>query len=369
MEKIHISTVQAMMLGITGITVTGHLLFIPVVLNLSGRDAWLALLAAALPTVILSYVIASLGMRYPGRTVVQYSQDIFGKWLGKVVALLFIFYFFHDASLSIRGFGEFFTSAITPRTPILVYFAAIVLLGVYVVKNGLEVLARTNQILLVVMIPVGILASVLTHKDKDYKNFLPIMEFGPEPMLAGMFSLVSLYSTFVVLGMVFTNLSTTKHLKRSAVITMIILIAMFFGPLTGPIALLGAERSTGISFPTFQILRDIKIGDLQRLDFIGIMLWSLGSFGKVALFLYAVSLGTAQWFGLKDYRALVVPIGALLVIAALLNSNNYAELYRFFRDTYPYYSTFIGFVLPLALLAASSIRKYRKRREEASDDI
>jgi spore germination protein KB len=369
MEKIHISTVQAMMLGLTSMVVTGHLLFIPVVLNLSGRDVWLALLAAALPTLFLGYIIASLSFSYPGRTLIQYSQDIFGKWLGKSVAALFVLYFFHDASLSLRGFGEFFTSAITPRTPIVVYFIAIIVLAVLVVKSGLEVLARTNQIFFVFMVPVGLLASVLTHKDKDYKNFLPVMEFGPEPMLAGMFSLVSLYSTLIVLGMVFANISQTKRLKKSAVITMIILIAMFFGPLTGPVALLGAERSMGISFPTFQILRDIKIGDLQRLDFIGIMLWSFGSFGKISLFLYAVSLGTAQWFGLKDYRSLVVPISALTVIAALLNSNNYVELYRFFRDSYPYYSTFIGFVLPLLLFGVSYIRRYRKKREEARDDI
>jgi spore germination protein KB len=137
MNRVTISNVQTYMLGISSLTVTGHLLFIPAIINHAGRDSWLSVITALFP------------------------------------------------ALSIRGFGEFFTTAITPRTPILVYFSAIIILAVYAVRSGLEVLARTNAMFLLTMIPIGIVASILTHKDKDYRNFLPILEYGPEPMLLG----------------------------------------------------------------------------------------------------------------------------------------------------------------------------------------
>ncbi|WP_134703201.1 endospore germination permease [Ammoniphilus sp. YIM 78166] len=356
MEKIKISTVQALMLGVASVTIMGHLLFIPVLLNHAGKDSWLSLFLTLVPALMIGYVVARLAQLFPGRTLIEYSEDILGKWLGKIIALLFVFYFFHDASLALRGFGEFYTSAITPRTPIVVYFSAIVFMAVYAVRSGLEVLARTNQIFLITMIPVGIMASIMTQKDKDYANFLPILEYGPEPMLMGTFSLVSLYSTFIVLGMIFPYISNTKKLKRFSMLTMVILILMFIGPVTGPIALFGPERSIGLTFPSFQILRDMQVGELQRLDLLGILLWSMGSFSKITLFLYATTLGLAQCLRLSDYRVLSVPIGVLMIVTALLNSESFVEIFRFFKDTYPYYSFTIAFLIPMILLVTARLR-------------
>lgn len=360
MEKIKITPLQALMLGISSITVTGHLLFLSVIMNHSGRDSWIALLLAAGPSVVIGYFVAALAVRYPGQSLVQYSQTILGKWLGKLIALLFIIYFFHDATLSIRGFGEFFTTAVTPRTPIMVYLVCIVLLSVYAVRNGLEVMARTNQAFLVLMIIIGIVASAITHKDKDYLNFLPILEQGAAPVMTGMLTIVSLFSTILVLSMIFPYINHTKKLRRSSMFAMLILVLMFIGPVTGVVAIYGAERAMGLYFPSFQILRDIEVGQLQRLDIIGIMLWSMGSYAKISTFLYASVVGIAQLFNLKEYKSLAMPTGLLLVIVSLLNSESLVGLYRFFSKTYPYYSVFFGLVLPCLLLIISSIRKRRE---------
>jgi spore germination protein KB len=365
MEKIKISLGQAHMLAIASITVTGHLLFIPAVISHAGRDTWISALVAFIPALFIGYVISSLAQRYKGQSLVEYSQVILGKWLGKIVAVLLLLYLFHDISLVVRGFGEFFTSAITPRTPIMVFFSAIIILAVYAVRGGLEVIARTNQIFLVILIPLGIAASLLTLKDKDYGNLLPVLEFGLLPALKGGLVLVSLYSTFLVFSMIFPFVNDNKPaLKKYSLWTMAILIVMFLGPLTGPIAMVGPERAQGLFFPTFQILRDIQIGSLQRLDLLGIMLWSMGSFSKVSLFLYAISVGIAQLFGLKEYRSLAAPIGCLCAIVALLLSEDLMEVFRFFKDVYPLYSTFFGIGIPTFLLCIAKLREVLSKKSK-----
>lgn len=370
MEKVRISLTQAQMLIITSITASGHLLFIPAILNHTGRDSWLCLLLVVPPALLIAYTVSSLARMYPGRTAIEYLPLIVGKWPGKLFAALFLFYFFHHALLSVRGFGEFFTIAITPDTPILVYFAAILSLAVYAVRNNLEVLARTNQLFLPIMILVGLSASILTHKDKDFHNFQPILEFGFEPVLQGTLTLAGLYGSFLLMSMVFPYVSRdAKSFQKRSLITMIILIVMFAGPLTGPVAVYGPERSIGISFPTFQLLRDIRVGELQRLDVLGILLWSLGSFGKISLYLYSISLGLAQLFGLKDYRSLVIPVAALIAINSMMISENFLEIYRFLRDTYPYYSNFMGLLLPLLVLLIAKWRERSKHKDGGDDDV
>jgi spore germination protein KB len=363
MDKAVISRTQAFMLGISGITVSGHLLFIPVVLNLAGRDAWVSLALALIPAMYIGYVTASLACRFPGKTIVEYVQTILGKWPGRAVGWLIVFYFFHDLTLSVRGFGEFYNSAIAPRTPILVYLIGIIILAVYAIRSGVEVLARTNQLLLAFLIPLGITASLLTIKNKDYLNLLPVMEYGVKPALGGMVSLMSLFTTIFVLGMVFPFVRSTRNLKRNSLIAMALLVVMFIGPLTGAIATFGPERSIGLNFPTFLMIRDIKVGQLQRLDLIAVLLWSLGSFGKVVLFLHAVTLGIAKLSGMEDHRRLVIPVAVLVVVTSLYNSDSFVELYRFLRDFYPYYSILVGFIVPSVLLAVALLWKIRLQPE------
>lgn len=369
MEKIYITKIQALMLGISSITVTGHLLYISVIINHSGRDSWIALLLATFPAMLIGFTVALLSQRYQGYSLVEYCQLILGKTLGKFVVVLFLVYFLHEVSLSIRGFGEFYTSAVTPRTPIAVFLVAILVLAVYAVHCGLEVIARTNQAILVILIPIGILASILTHKDKDYLNFLPILENSMGPVLDGTLAITSLYSSIFVLSMIFPFVNNTKQLKRYSILTMIILIIMFIGPVTGIIAIYGEERAKGLYFPTFLTLRDIQIGALQRLDILGILLWSLGTFAKVALFLYAIVLGTAQLFKLDDYKVLVVPIGALISIVSIINSEDFIGIARFLNNYYPYYATFVGLILPLVLLIISQFRKPVGKREGRKNDV
>lgn len=357
MDKIKISTAQCFMMGISSITVTGHLLFIPVILNRAGRDGWLSLILSIAPVLFIGFVVASLSGLYPRKTLTECAQLVLGKWVGKGVAILFVLFFFHDTSLALRGFGEFFTTAITPNTPILVYISALVILAAYNVRSGLEVMVRTNQFFFTILIFIGLSAVVLTLKEKDYANLLPVLEFGPKPMLRGMLTIVSLFSTFSVLGMVFPFVHNMNHLKRSSLITMVIIIFMFIGPITGPIAVFGIEHVIGLDFPTFQMLRDIQIGDIQRLDIIAILLFSFGSYAKISLFLFAVVLGLQQLFGLTDYRLFVIPISALLVSVALLNSESYVEIYRFFRDIYSYYALFVAFFLPTLLLLIAYTKK------------
>ncbi|MCZ8521454.1 hypothetical protein [Paenibacillus caseinilyticus] len=87
--------------------------------------------------------------------------------------------------------------------------SAFINLASYSDRSGIEVIARTNVMFLVMIIPVGIPASILTQK-------------------------------------------------------VLILVIMFLGPVTGPVAVFGEERSMGPSFQTFQFLRDIMVGTSSR---------------------------------------------------------------------------------------------------------
>lgn len=63
------------------------------------QDAWISGIIGWGEGLLLTLLYSAVSKRYPNQTIIQYSELILGRWLGKVVSVLFITYFFIDASL------------------------------------------------------------------------------------------------------------------------------------------------------------------------------------------------------------------------------------------------------------------------------
>ncbi|UTW71000.1 GerAB/ArcD/ProY family transporter [Anaerobacillus sp. HL2] len=151
-----------------------------------------------------------------------------------------------------RGFGEFYTTAITPDTPILLYLSLICILAIYTVRQGLGSVSKIESIFLSDDDYHRFDRLSGTIPDKDYRNLLPILEYGFQTSSYGGLTLTSLFSSFVIVGMIFPYINDRNSLKRYSFLTSVILVLLFFGPMTGPIAAYGGERGIGFTFPTFQ---------------------------------------------------------------------------------------------------------------------
>ncbi|WP_314304073.1 GerAB/ArcD/ProY family transporter [Brevibacillus parabrevis] len=69
-------------------------LYVPSLTATSARqDAWISALIGWGEGFLLTSLYAALSLRHPNRTILQYSEDILGKWAGKAVAFLFLSYF------------------------------------------------------------------------------------------------------------------------------------------------------------------------------------------------------------------------------------------------------------------------------------
>lgn len=364
MGKIKISPVMAMVMVIGAITIDNHLLYFSIVMFHAGRDSWLSLIAAIVPAVLIGYVVGTLARRHPGKTVVEYTRDILGKWLGTFTSILIVVFFLFNNSLSLIGFSEFFTSSITPRTPNTFYIISITILAVYALRKGLEVTARTALIILPFTLVIGLLASLLTIKNKDFSNLLPIMEFGPEPMFLGMYVLLGLYGKVFVLTMIFPFTNGIKNFPKYTILTLLLLTVINIGPITGPIAIFGIDTALKFYFPTYQELRDIKLAQLPRLDMLGVILWGLGSFIKVSLFHFATVLGLSQLLKIENYKVLLVPVGSLLVFVAMTTSASIMELTNHLKYTQPSITFFFAIIIPVILLIVDWIRNKSNYKEK-----
>lgn len=358
MENPRITGYQLRLIIVSSITVTGHLLVVPVVIDTAGRDGWLSLLVATVPGIISASILAALALRASGQSLVELSCSFMGKVVGKMVGLIYTGYFLLIPAITLRALMDFMTGVFMPKTPSFVFGVVFLLVCGYAAFKGLETFLRVNEILLPILIIAGILTSGLAVPGKNYRMLLPIMENGISPVLHGSIQLIALMSEIVVIGMIQPAINRLAVLRKNNVGAVLIIAALFLGPLTGPIAVFGLDFAAKQIYPTFEEIKYIKLVFLENLQPLAILLWLGGSFGKISLFHYASSLSIAQVFGSAKYRRMVIPTGFIILITAITAFHNVEEVRLFISGSYAVISISLGIIFPAVMLGITSLKKH-----------
>ncbi|XEC95558.1 GerAB/ArcD/ProY family transporter [Paenibacillus tarimensis] len=82
------------------------------------QDAWIAGILGVGVGLLSVWLYNTLGNLFPNKTLVEYSEEILGKWIGKAISLVFFIFIFTLTALVLRNLGDFMTTQIMPETPI-----------------------------------------------------------------------------------------------------------------------------------------------------------------------------------------------------------------------------------------------------------
>src|SRR5690554_4495040 len=61
------------------------------------------------------WLITYLGMRFSGKSIIMYSEQIVGRWIARVGSILIIIFFTILTSLAAREFGEVVVTAVLKK--------------------------------------------------------------------------------------------------------------------------------------------------------------------------------------------------------------------------------------------------------------
>ncbi len=358
MREERIDTTQAVMLMAAAVLPTAILTVPNFVIKLAGQDAWLSVAAATAAGLLVALLAANLCQLFPQKNLFSHSEELLGKVLGKIVCLLYIWWFLQANSLIINEFSSFLCIALLPNTPSTLFFVAVVAVAGYAVYGGLEVLARYTQLYLPLLLGLLFLVFLLTAKDIKISRILPVFEAEPLQVLKGAAVPLSWFGEIILLAVIAPSLEDKRKVRRVAVLATLFNGASVAACVLVAVLVFGSEVAGNYIFPTYNAVRTVSIANfLERLESIVVAVWMLGGFAKVGVFYYAAALGSAQLLGLRDYRPLVVPLGTVLTALAL-TCENAAELIHFIATVWPPYAfTVFEAGIPLLLYTVAKSKK------------
>jgi spore germination protein (amino acid permease) len=327
---------------------------------------WLILVWATLYGMILAGLWLYLSSRFPGLSVVQIAVQLFGKWAGGLVSLLYIVFFIQVASWVTRNLSDFMHINLMPGTPISVFNIMILLICAYAVVKGIESIAMVSELLgpyvyLAFWIPISLML-----KEWDWRRFSVPYDFHPwETFLHTRYALAFPFMELVAFMMIFPfagrRLKIT-FLSGIGVTGILLSLCVFF-----TIGILGVERSSHLVYPIFIIFREMQftnfVEHVESIISVNILLLVCI---KISLSFYCAVLAICQLFHIKARAVVAYPLVWIisaysLFFESIVENVSWVRMYAF------NYFALYAIVIPVILIAWGWLhKKGRWQRSEAA---
>ncbi|MDF1996215.1 GerAB/ArcD/ProY family transporter [Peribacillus frigoritolerans] len=363
MEKANISGYQLFVLIF--LFEMGSALLVPLA-GEAKQAAWLVILIAMIGGFLLFFIYYGLFQYYPDQLLTEFVRSILGNFLGRIVAFLYILYFIYLAARVLRDFGDTLLTFAYPHIPLFVANAAFILVVVYTVRKGVEVLTRTGELffvlenLLLMTFFLLIVASGMIHLN----NLKPVIEMSVTEMVKMAFTKTIFFPFGEIISflMIFPYLNEPKRLKKigissiaAAGIFLAIIMAM-------NIAVLGVDLTTRSQYPLLSLIQSIEVaGFLERLDVYFLFLLMIGGFIKISVFTYVAVTGTANVFNVKQPSRLAYPVGFVILLSSIIIASSFTEHMHEGLGAVPIYIHLpFQVIIPLLLLIIAFFKNRKK---------
>lgn len=330
------------------------------------QDAWISSFIGMTAGLLAVCMFCMVGQLHPHLTLIQSIQQILGKWVGAIVSLLFLAYFFLSATAHTREVGDFLNIEMIQETPLQASQILFISIVIMAARLGLEVIGRTAEFFTPLILIIFLILIMFLLPQIELERIEPLLENGIKPILMGSIPCLAFpFLELVTFLMILPYVTQTKKIRKGFLqgamfggIILIIIIAM-------SVFVLGADQTSRSIYPSYSLARKISLGRfLERVESSIALMWLLTISIKITLYFYAFILGLAQLFKLKEYRMLAFPAAMLLIVLSPLISPNITYYNVLIAKYWPYLDLTYGLLFPLLLIGVYYVRKISKKPTE-----
>jgi spore germination protein KB len=334
-------------------------LIITPVIEISKQDAWLSMLVGGVIGLALTFLFVHLSILHPNQTLVQFSQALLGKWLGRIIVLPYFIAWYMLPAYILRSFADFIHLILLDRTPVWMIMILLIGLMTYLTySGGITGIGRFCEIVGPLIILTLIVSFILNAGNVEWDQLLPVYaDSGWVTILKGSVAPAAFFAeSFMLLVIVSFMQNPQKALSRSLlgvgitafmVFTATIMMLLVFGP----------NVSAKLRFSFFMFVRSINILNfIQNADILIMFFWVFGVFAKLSLYLFITSYEISNWLNVKDWRRIIwFGAPAIFIMAILIpNETTITSLQKYWVfGIFPV----CGIGIPLLLWIVSVIKK------------
>ncbi|MBR4745537.1 MAG: GerAB/ArcD/ProY family transporter [Clostridia bacterium] len=249
------------------------LYFPAIVSSYAKNDAYISVLIGLLFDFVFAVIVVCACAFFPGKSF----KDILIKYFGKIVfyaiyGIIFV-YFMLKTLLAVKEVHHYFLEFLFENFSWIWFAIPIVLLVAYVGAKGLRSVARTTEILFMLIVIGVILTVIIPIKDVNLEYLLPFMSH-PRGIVEGIFRTTFVYGDWIILLMCMGDIKEDKssHKKLLVIVAATYIFVVFF-----MIMYVGLFKNIGIykpyAFSDMPLYTDLP-NNSARIDWFSSIIWT-----------------------------------------------------------------------------------------------
>ncbi len=330
--------------------IMGHVVLLPLALNLAGRDSWMSALISLFIGSLFVYSIYLIRLKFTNKDIHQSLHQLIGRGMTTIFILIIMVYYLLLSGLSLAIISEMTNTVFLQRTPLFVIVLAFLLLSMYAALKSTKAIALTAGILFFTVMFTGHSITFINFRDRNFLDLMPFLEDGWIPVILGTILLSNVWIELLFLIIAPIKSNKEKRLLFVWMLGVFANVMMMLSTMTGVIMTFGLGQSKSFNYPALEIVKIININFVDRLDVYALILMTFGSYIRCSLFLHITYNETIKLFLVNNkwYKGIIFIIFSLLVgILAFYLSETRIRL----EHALVYYAyTFLLYPIPFILL-------------------
>lgn len=327
-------------------------------LAISQRDTWICVINAFALTTFVILIYGVLINKFPGMTIIEINDAVFGKIVGKIISLLYLYFFLSLTTLNIRNVCSFTLHNVLPETPLSIIVITFVFVCAYIVRKGVHAMMSYGFLVVIAVSIVTALNTILLLKEMSFDNFLPVLSLSVKDYIQSTHTISAIsFGEIFIFFMLMPNLTKPKSGKK------MMLWGLLFGALTlmmvvlRDVAVLG-ESVSFLTMQTYETIKLLKVGDIiTRSEILyATMLITLQIF-KSSIMFYATVKAITQIFNLKGYKYITYALGTIITAYSLFVHPTYFESAYWGASTAAFFSATFDILFPIITVIVMLLRK------------
>ncbi|KXG76195.1 GerAB/ArcD/ProY family transporter [Thermotalea metallivorans] len=331
-----------------------------------GPDSWLLILIGSILALIHGLLMYCLVRKFPGETLVEFSQTLLGKVLGKVISFGFCIYLLIFSAVEVRVFGEVTKQYLLFNTPLEVLGITLLILAVYLARSGIEPIARMSEIIFPIATFTAVLIILPLMPELDMSYLKPVLRTPIKKFITTIPAIFFSYVGIEVLLVFSAFVKDPKKIKNGVFLTVGLVTFFYLSITVITITRFGLEETSHMTTPVLELFKTIDIPGafVENIEAFIMSIWILSVFMTLAVIYYGASLILSRLLGSKEQNYLVLPLMPIIYFLALI-PDNVAQLSEYMEKFSLYMGTFYISLVPIALLVISGFKKKKGGNKSA----
>ncbi|MGG1517027.1 endospore germination permease [Paenibacillus oryzisoli] len=310
------------------------------------------------------WLLTKLGMRFPTQSIIEYSEELIGKWVARGFSVLIIMFFCLLTALASREFGEVVVTSVLTKTPLEVTVIVMLLLAAISSRVDITTFTYFHHFYFPIIVFPGLLIVVLSLKNAHLINLLPLWGNEHSGLSGGILTMAALFQGSFIMTIVIPSMRRPERAMIAGYVGMAIAGALYILIVIATVGVFGAEEIKKLVWPTLELAKTTSLpaNILERLDGAFLAVWVTAVFTTLLSTYYVAIYFSTQLLRLRDHKMFAFFLIPFIYVTAML-SQNLMQMYEIIQIVGRCGLVFT-IAYPFVLFVVAMIRKKKGRGDQ-----